>query len=701
MDNYNYYSYLSAAVLFTFLIPIVLSGFRKNLLFTPLFVAIAGSAIWSGYTAFTLQSEVFFTADSLPFETLRNATWFFFLAAIIVKKQLNENYLVLLKSVMVYVVGFFTAIIFFLESYPDFLVPLNQRLGTDLRLFAHVVFAIIGLILIEQIYRNTFSEQRWSIKYLCLGLGSLFIVDFILYSKSLLFATLDSSLWNSRGVINALAVPMLAVSILRLQENNTVLTASRKLVFHTTILFGSGLYLILMSVAGFYIRDYGGSWGEIAQTTFIFLAVILLLVLFISGKIRALIKVYFSKHFFQYSYDYREEWIKLSKTIAQLDSVSELSGLIVKTMGNLVESCGGGLWLKNEQGDFYLVEHYNLGFEPETLFKANEPFIQFLDSKQWVIDFVEYNNNPDLYDEIDLSKWYSGTHQVWLMAPLLRLNTLEAFVVLTQARVPRILNWEDHDLLKTVGMQFANAFVLNRTIDELSRSRQFEAYNRLSAFIVHDLKNLVAQIALIVKNAEKHKRNPDFIDDSIETLENVTHKMQHIIDQLKKGNIKAESKTLIDLNKTIKDVAAQQAGNKPTLQLVSDVDECMVCGEQTKMTAILGHLVQNAQEATAQNGFVKLELTKTEHQAIIKIVDNGIGMDKKFIAERLFKPFDTTKGNAGMGIGVYEARDYILKHSGQIDVESAPGLGTCFTIALPLYSARTSKFDISIPSYAD
>lgn len=685
MENYSYNSYLSATIAFALLIPLVLARFRKSQLLLPLLTAIAGSLLWSGYTAFTLRSDVLYTSDSLPFETLRNASWYVFLAAIIVKKQLNESYLILLKSISSIAVFVFCAVIFFLEIKPDYLVPINRFLGTDLRLFSHVVFAIIGLILIEQVYRNTFSEQRWSIKYFCLGLGALFIVDFILYSKSLLFAVLDTSLWNSRGIITALSTPMLAISILRLQENNTVLTVSRKLVFHTTILFGTGLYLVLMSVAGYYIRDYGGSWGEIAQNSFIFLAVLLLGTLFFSGKIRALLKVYFSKHFFQYSYDYREEWIKLSKTIAGLDSVSELAGLIVKTMAKLVESSGGGLWLKNEQGDFYLVDQYNLGFEPETLFKSNEPFLQFLDTKHWVIDFAEYVKNPELYDEIDLSLWQNPIDQVWLLVPLLRLNTLESFVVLTQARAPRVLNWEDHDLLKTVGMQFANALALNRTIDELSQSKQFEAFNRLSAFIVHDLKNLVAQIALIVKNAEKHKRNPAFIDDSIETLENVTHKMQHIIDQLKKGNLKAETKIVIDLNKIIKDVAAQQAGNTPVLQLQSEVEECRVCGEQTKMTAILGHLVQNAQEATAQNGFVRLELTKNEHQAIIRIIDNGIGMDKKFIAERLFKPFDTTKGNAGMGIGVYEARDYILKHSGQIDVESSPGVGTIFTITLPLF----------------
>ncbi len=171
---------------------------------------------------------------------------------------------------------------------------------------------------------------------------------------------------------------------------------------------------------------------------------------------------------------------------------------------------------------------------------------------------------------------------------------------------------------------------------------------------------------------------------TIETLKNVVYKIEHLLNQLKKGQVKTDNKIIVNLAEVIKDVAIQQAGNKPALQLTSNQDKIEVLGEKEKITAILGHLVQNAQEATAENGIVSLELSKDENQAIIKVIDNGSGMDNKFIAERLFKPFDTTKGNAGMGIGVYEAHDYIVKQSGSCDVESKLGVGTTFTIKLPL-----------------
>ncbi len=309
--------------------------------------------------------------------------------------------------------------------------------------------------------------------------------------------------------------------------------------------------------------------------------------------------------------------------------------------------------------------------------------INFFKTKQWVIDFVEYFNDPDIYAGSGLDKWYAELKEIWLIIPLFQENNLQAFVVLTQPKVSRQIDWEDHDLLKTVGMQLANALALTQASDDLTRAKQFEAYNRFSAFLVHDLKNLVAQISLIVKNSEKHKRNPAFIDDSIDTLENVVKKIDQILGQLKKGKIRSIYTSKINLANILEEVVKQQASNSPSLCIEMDDDEYMVMGEKEKMIAILGHLVQNAQEATADDGIVKIVANRKENDIELKIIDTGCGMEEKFIQQRLFKPFDTTKGNAGMGIGVYEARELILQQSGKISVESKLGQGTTFTIYLP------------------
>ncbi len=681
----SFYSYLASTVAFFILLVLLLINRKNNTVTYPFLTASFFSIVWSAYSAFAIQDDNLFAFDALPFETLRNGAWYFFLSVLISRQQLDNNYKFLKQYWQPKLMLVFVPIVFLLEFFPQLRYPVQMFLGFDFRLFIHIGFAIAGLMLVEQLYRNALSEERWNIKFICIALAALFVFDFIIYSKSLLFKSLDFDLWNARGLVNSMLVPLLILSINRLNINPVRVRVSRKIIFHTTVLLGSGVYLLLMSLMGFYIRDFGGNWGAIAQIGFICLALLLLLVFFVSGKARALVKVYFSKHLFQHRYDYRDEWIKLSKTLAQLNSINEVSGFIVKTVANLVDSSGGGLWLKNDQGDYYLAEDCNLGFDALQLIKQEDPMLQFFRKTQWVIDFVEYYNDPDIYAGADLEKWYAQTNNIWLIVPLFLQNELEAFVVLTKPRVARQIDWQDHDLLKTVGMQLANALALTRASDSLSRARQFEAYNRLSAFLVHDLKNLVAQIALIVKNSEKHKYNPDFIDDSIATLENVVSKMERILGQLKKGDVKkSDGHQQVNLVDIIKDVELQQGNNQPRLQVILHEKDGLINGDMEKLSSIIGHLVQNAQDATDENGWVKLELHNEESEVIVKISDNGTGMDKQFIQQRLFKPFDTTKGNAGMGIGVYESREYMLQHSGQISVESEPGVGTVFTLKFPL-----------------
>jgi len=689
MENLNLYSYSVAAFSFLILFLFSLWGLSKHT--TSLFLIIASffSFLWSGFTAYTLAYSEFISISQIfALESLRNMGWFAYLLVLITCIHHENSYLFLLRSRHALAIIAYTLIVFVIELIPSLYDLLSTLIHFDVRFIFHLSFSIMGLVLVEQLYRNSPKEQRWQIKFICLALGGLFIFDFIIFSKALLFINLDYSLWDIRGFINALIVPLLIVGLFRLKNETKIFHLSQKMVFHSAALLTTGAYLLLMSLVGYYIKHLGGLWGNAVQIVFIFLALLVLFILLFSGKIRALLKVFLNKHFVHYRYDYREQWLNISSNLADLDSFSQLSSFIIKTLADIIDSSGGGLWIKNEQGDFYFAEDYSIGFKPPHHISHNDPLIQFLNNKQWVIDLYEYIDEPRIYDEIELSYWLEESHQVWLIVPLFQHKTLQGFVVLTQARVPRKLNWEDHDVLKSAGMQLANALVLNQASEKLSIARQFEAYNRLSAFVVHDLKNVITQISLIVKNSEKHKSNPEFIDDAIETLENSVSKMDNLVQQLKKGE-QSINKQNIDLVAMIKEIIKEQPLEFPRIELITELHECILSAETEKISSILTHLIQNAHQATAENGYVHVHLSiiepETTHKVIeIKITDNGCGMDKKFISERLFKPFDTTKGNAGMGIGVYEARTYILEHGGTLRVKSEIGVGTSFIIRFPM-----------------
>ncbi len=684
MQDFAFYSYLIGLIVFILVLLLACLRIKTNPFVPQFALAISATVIWMGDVLFVLQSDTLYIADTFAFETLRNAAWFLFLSVLLAKQVFNDKYFFLKKSKLSIALIAWLTTVFIAELSPDILDGLKLIFGQDIRLFAHISFSIIGLMLVEQLYRSVAVEERWAIKYLCLGLSAIFIFDFIIYSKSLLFGQLDFLLWDARGLINALCAPLLAISFSRLQDTDDKVTISRTTVVHTTVLFGAGLYMVLMSIAGYYIKNFGGTWGAVFQTFFIFLAALFLIIIFASGTIRAYFKVYFNKHFFQHQYDYRQEWINLSREIAALHKLEDLSPFVIKTLADLVGSGGGGLWLSNDQGVFYLAEEQSLGCDVTAAIalKSDDQFIQFLSAKQWVVDFCEFNNNPEMYDDVNLSEWLRCDN-MWLIVPLLQQNKVVAFVALTQPLVMRQLNYEDHDLLKTAGMQLANALTLGNVTDDLSRARQFEAYSRFSAFLVHDLKNLVAQVSMIVRNAEQHKRNPEFIDDAIDTLENVVNKIERLLTQLKKGEVKRVSKTAIKVVDVLSDIVLQQAGNKPVVKIDYVMLECRVLADKEQLVAILGHLVQNSQDATPDDGEVRIRLDCDQDNVLIDVIDTGCGMEQKFIAERLFRPFDTTKGNAGMGIGVYEAREYILSQGGDISVLSEVGVGTVFSIKLP------------------
>jgi len=711
MEDFSFYSYLIASLTYILLLFYSLKSLSKNthnlsnnrshqIAFNS---ALALSFIWSIFATYHLYSGNYVLDKLLPIEVFKNTAWYYYLLTILAGLRYIKPHKIL-QSPAIYTLYFFLVFTLIAELTPSFLITINDLLGMDFRLLSHVALAIIGLLLVEQVYRNAIPEQRWAIKFTCLGLGCLFSYDLLLYSKALLFQQIDFSLWDARGIISAISTPLLLLSALRMQNLfnqpqeespnnvNKLLSASsqmsgRKLVFYSVTLLLTGLYLSTMAVTGMFIKQSNAQWGNSAQIIFIFLAVLMFFLLIFSGQIRALFITHFSKYFFRYHYNYRIEWLKISEAVGQLSSTSDVSLFIVRTFSNLIESTGGGIWVKNEKDLFILSESFNLKFKAPQKIHSTAAMIEFFESSHRVIDRLEYEYNPITYNEIDLSIWLDKDKKVWLIIPLYQHDRLHAFVVLTQPRVSRQLNWEDHDLLKTVGIQLSNALLLQQASEQVAIAKQFEAYNRLSAFVVHDLKNVIAQISLITQNAKLYKDDPEFIDDSLETLDNVTFKMQNLMGQLKKGDVKIKT-SLFDIIPLVKNVVQQQCAYEPQPQirgLDSSLDLSLtVLGEEERMSAILAHLIQNAQDATKNDGDIIIDINYNNSTIVVKIIDTGIGMDEKFIAERLFKPFDTTKGNAGMGIGVYEANEYIHSLGGKIDVNSTLNKGTTFTISLPL-----------------
>lgn len=565
---------------------------------------------------------------------------------------------------------------------------LTERPGA-LPIALRVSMAVSGMLLVELVYRNRTLHERWAVKFACLGIGAMFAYDFYLYSHTLLFRSVDTDMWAARGLVNALTVPLIAISLQRSKLWSSPLAVSRRAMFHSATLFGSALYLLAMGSAGYYLRYFGGNWGTVMQVTFLFGALILLAGVLFSGSFRARLKVFISKHFYRYNYDYREEWMRFTRTLSKPGP--DLGERAIEAVAALVESPGGVLWQRRESGRFEPVAHWQVPVlacsEPD-----GSPFCQFLETSQWVIDLHEYAHSPDKYDALELPEWLGSIPRAWLVVPLMLHARLFGFVLLQNPRSPVKLNWEVIDVLEIAGSQAASQLAQQDAANALMVARQFESFNRMSTFVVHDLKNLVLQLSLMNANAAKHKDNPEFQADMLETVDYSVQKMKIMLQKLSRSE-NAEQPLALALDQVVSQAVALKAAFVPQPVLTVDDPSMRVLADRERLERVVGHLIQNAIEATPRTGSVAVRLLRETAQdgggkAVIEIADTGAGMSEEFIRERLFKPFDSTK-SAGMGIGVFESREYINELGGSLEVSSKPGAGTTFRVLLPLHQQET------------
>jgi len=559
----------------------------------------------------------------------------------------------------------------------------TNYLGFDVLYGGFLLLAVAGLMLVEQIMRNSHVESRRAVKYLCIGLGVIFAYDFYLYSNALLFQGLDVGLWEARGFVNGLAVPVLAIAIARDPRLSLDIFVSRRMVFHTTALLGAGLYLLAMGLGGHYIRSYGGEWGTVIQIIFLFGAGLVLVVLFYSGRVRASLRVFINKHFFHYKYDYRDEWLRFIQTLSSGQPDDRMRERAIHSIAEIIDSPGGVLWMR-QMNRFVPVASWQMQVSASNVVESDHPVIEFMTEREWLIDIDEFERDPELYNNLEIPDWLLNMSRAWLVVPLIVHDHMLGFMVLARSPAQNHFNWEDSDLVKTAGRQAAVHLAQLEASQALAEAKQFEACNRLSSYVMHDLKNLIAQLSLVVTNAGKHKHNPRFMEDVITTVDNSVQKMNRLLEHLRSDSMEAQETGSLELCATLEEVVQMMSNGQPAPSLDCQAKGIHIHADKDRCGAIIGHLIRNAQDATPADGRVIVRLFKRDSKAIIEVQDTGTGMDKAFIRDRLFRPFDSTKGKAGMGVGVYEARDYIHKMGGDLEVISRPGEGSTFRIRLSI-----------------
>ncbi|MEF8722941.1 PEP-CTERM system histidine kinase PrsK [Candidatus Accumulibacter phosphatis] len=703
MDNdmaiISSWSYGLTGLLAAFLALYLASGWKVGGRSRAMFLAVSLCALWGLLgMAFALTQNVLFLAASMVADSLRFGGWYLFLI-LLMKPESADGAPASARfgwlggiALLLLAFGFGSQLL--VATGIDLALP-AQRLS----LFSSLAMSVFGLVLLEQLFRNVSPDFRWSIKPLCLGLGGTFLFDLYLYSDALLFNRIDSDAFSIRGFAHAVSLPLVALSAIRSHDWKRRLVMSQRAAMQSATLVIVGIYLLFMASAGYYVRLFGGEWGRALQLALLFAALLVLVALTFSGSMRASLRVQVGKHFFSYRYDYREEWLRFTQTLSSQDGFSGMGRHAVRGLADMVESPGGALWLKEPSGRFFAqAACWNMPLSAATE-DDGSPLCRFLLDSGWVINLEEYRSLPRRYDGLVLPPWLVEVPNAWLVVPLTTGNELIAFVVLATARARIDVNWEVNDLLKTAARQ-AGAFLGQMQASEaLLEVRKFDSFNRMSAFVVHDLKNIVAQLSLMIKNAERHRDNPEFQKDMLMTVENSVERMRQLMLQLREGATPLDGPRGIDLADVVRRIQTAKTGLGREVEL--NIEEKLVArGHEDRIERVIGHLVQNALEATEHGGRVWIRLARQESNALVEVGDSGHGMSPEFVRERLFKPFQTTKPT-GMGIGAYESFQYVHELGGKLSVDSAVDVGTKVALLLPLFDAGSTKNSADLPEESE
>lgn len=652
--------------------------------------ALAASALWA---AFGLASALhigpaWIETLAMPLaDQLRYGLWLYFVLLLLQPIGHNNGKLIearLFTPLVLASISMSLLLILLAAKNPSWCTALAPSLA-----FTALAQAVVGLILVEQLLRNVPDDVRWNAKPVCLGLGAIFAFDLFVFSQVALFRKFDGDALNVRTAVHGAAVPLLFLASRRNADWLDKLHVSRAVVFHSATLLLVGAYLLLISALGYYVRYTGGDWGRALQLALVFIALMAMTALIFSGALRSRLKVYISKNFFSYRYDYREEWLRFTATLSTSAASQKIGETVVRALANLVESTSGALWLcRDSASEYKQTATWNLPNVTNAL-ESNGRFNCFLHERAWIIDLDQVRRQDFNYKELCAPNWLLSDPRYWLVVPLLVGEDLIGFVLLGRARAPIEINWEVRDLLKTASRQASSYLAQMQATEALLESKKFDAFNRMSAFVVHDLKNIVTQLSLMMRNAKRLRENPEFQQDMLDTVENALEKMRQLMLQLREGERPYGVTNGVDLELIARRLAIAAAckGRVLQLQLLSRVS---TRGHDERVERVLGHVVQNAFDASGSDGIVSLQLGQSGSQALVQITDRGCGMSEDFIRNRLFKPFQTTKAT-GMGIGAYESYQYLQELGGKISVTSNLNIGTTVTILLPLFHAATSS----------
>lgn len=551
------------------------------------------------------------------------------------------------------------------------------------------IYLILGLVLnltiLEIILRSSRGTTRWQVKYIIFGVGSILAFFIYLSSKALLFSTLNIQILPATSAVTLISTSMMAFFIVRYRLLDVDIFVSRYVVYNSLAFLIVGLYLLSVGLMAQGIRYFKIPFNYFFTTLFIFLSILVLIILLFTASLRRRVQLLINRNFYKHKYEFRDKWMEAIEKISSRRSIEAIRSTLTEMISETMGARDIYLWLYDPLTQAYITTQEIADCKR-------------VDPKHPLLQQIRENAGPFLINRYkpdgqeanglcgEINRLVTITGAV-LCAPLAVGHEIIGFILQGEDMSGEPYREDDFELLKAITTQAAVQIKNIRLTQELMTAKEIDTFNKMSSFVMHDLKNLTNSLSLVNQNAKYNMDKPEFQKDAMQTIENTVSRMKGLIDKLASIPKELElRKVEVDLKGLIENALKKVSmADGKRVAVISEINDDIpsVNVDPDAMEMVYINLLTNAYEAVEKEGEVRILARLNGDNVSITISDNGVGMPKEFIENALFKPFKTTKGK-GFGIGLFQCKAIVEAHGGKIEVESREGKGTVFIVKLPI-----------------
>ena len=554
-----------------------------------------------------------------------------------------------------------------------------------------VVAMVVVLMNLESMLRIAPASGQKRLRPLFLAILVAILTELLIVSAGLLYGGLRVSWVVSAAPVLFIAGSAAALALARRRLSDMSVPVARPVIYYSSVsLTLAGAFMLTMLVLSRLVPAMSAHWKLAVTLAFLVFVGGGGLLLMLSPATNRAIKRFIDRNFYANRFDYRREWERVTSSLTLAAPPEVLAGQIEALVRAVFDAERVAIHLREPGGDVFMRLHGPDGVEPRI--PAASPLACHLEHVRLPVVFHDLEQDLDLIPFVVECRPTIEALRAAVCAPLAVGDELIGLLWVSAKRGDEDWSIEDVEFLASMSRQLASALWYSRQAEITTEARQLESLHRLSSFVLHDIKNQVSGLSLVVENAKRHLGNPEFQRDAMAVVENTVRSLRELMNQvsgvssgLQLQPASCSVRDLVDEALTLSGLTLGDGGGVRITVCLHEHGEVVV--DRRLMVRVLVNLLTNAREALDGAGEIELgaEVKPGAGAAArleLSVRDNGRGMAEEFVRTRLFRPFSTTKAN-GLGIGLAQCRTIVEAHGGTIEVRTRPGAGATFVVRVP------------------